>query len=365
MSHIPYTIIRSGTYYYNRRVPPSAVNLYGTFIRQALARDPEVAANYANRLSRVLEGAWSNKNNTAIVDIVGLLRSYQPKSQMFSDFVEEYLALRDINEKPTLVAVKQAISLLGDRDISEYNRDDSKLLIRHLEIRGNKTATIRRRLNSLSAVFNYAYAELDLHKRNPFSRLLIRGEGADEKKRGVFTLQQLQLGYNYSIISDNNIKYLMPILGETGCRLAEVVGLRVEDIDLSNSLIIIRPNTARRLKTKGSQRTLPLIGYAKLAVEKALKVSDGEWLFPRYIKDGKCKADHASAALNKWLKKDFDGLTAHSLRHTFRDRLREVECPTDIIDQLGGWSSNSTEGQGYGMGFSTQILKRWLSKMAL
>ena len=112
---------------------------------------------------------------------------------MFSDFVEEYLALRNINEKPTLVAVKQAISLLGDRDISEYNRDDSKLLIRHLEIRGNKTATIRRRLNSLSTVFNYAYAELDLHKRNPFSRLLIRGEGADEKKRGVFTLQQLQI----------------------------------------------------------------------------------------------------------------------------------------------------------------------------
>jgi integrase len=39
----------------------------------------------------------------------------------------------------------------------------------------------------------------------------------------------------------------------------------------------------------------------------------------------------------KWLKKDFKGFTAHCLRHTFRDRLRAVECPMDMIDQIGGW----------------------------
>jgi integrase len=132
------------------------------------------------------------------------------------------------------------------------------------------------------------------------------------------------------------MKLLMPLLGETGCRLAEIVGLRLEDIDHQNDLIQIRPNPARRLKTKSSKRILPLVGYARAAMEQATKHSDGEWLFPRYIRDGKCKADNASAALNKWLKKDFDGLTAHCLRHTFRDRLRAVECPMDMIDQMGG-----------------------------
>ena len=29
----------------------------------------------------------------------------------------------------------------------------------------------------------------------------------------------------------------------------------------------------------------------------------------------------------------------------FRDRLRAVECPSEIIDQLGGWSLKSV-GQG-------------------
>ena len=116
----------------------------------------------------------------------------------------------------------------------------------------------------------------------------------------------------------------MPMLGETGYRLAEIVGLRLADIDLENDLTHIHPNPARRLKTKNSQRVLPLVGYAKLAMEEAIKEIDGEYLFPRYIKEEKCKADHASAALNKWLKRDFGGLTAHCLRHTFRDRLRSV-----------------------------------------
>ena len=68
---------------------------------------------------------------------------------------------------------------------------------------------------------------------------------------------------------------------------------------------------------------LPLVGYAKLAIEQALLQADDEWLFPRHIKSGHCYATHASNAVNKWLKKDFSGLTAHCLRHTFRDRLRD------------------------------------------
>ena len=129
--------------------------------------------------------------------------------------------------------------------------------------------------------------------------MIIKGEGNDSLKRGVFTNEQLKLGYDKAIKSGSQIKLLMPLLGETGCRLAEIVGLRVEDINLENDLIHIRPNSARRLKTRNSERTLPLVGYARLAMELALDQSDGEWLFPRYIRDGKCYATHASNAVNK------------------------------------------------------------------
>ena len=262
---------------------------------------------------------------------------------------EEYLALREIDQAPPRSALSTFISLAGDRDVGTYTREDAKLFVHQLQLKGNKTATIRRRINSLSAILNYAYAELGLDKRNPFNRLIIRNEGYDVTKRGTFTNEQLKQGYDKAIASGSQVKLLMPLLGETGCRLAEIVGLELQDIDMENALIHIRPNLIRRLKTRNSERTLPLVGYAKIAMKLALDQADDRYLYPRYLKDGTCRAPHASAAVGKWLKKDF-GLTAHSLRHTFRDRLRVTGCPLELIDQIGGWSSIGTIGSKYGQG---------------
>ena len=71
MSHTPYTICRSGTYYYNRRVPKHAVEAYGLFIRQSLSQCPEEAAEHAFRLNTVLESSW--KSRVGVTAVVFLL----------------------------------------------------------------------------------------------------------------------------------------------------------------------------------------------------------------------------------------------------------------------------------------------------
>ena len=74
-----------------------------------------------------------------------------------------------------------------------------------------------------------------------------------------------------------------------------------------------------------------------------------------------CNANSASAALNKWMKEKLsESYVIHGFRHSFRDRLRAVECPLEIIDQLGGWSFKSV-GQGYGKGFDIKILYKWIN----
>ena len=85
-------------------------------------------------------------------------------------------------------------------------------------------------------------------------------------------------------------------------------------------------------------------------------------LFPSYCDGETTKANSASAALNKWLKAHVSkDVVVHSLRHAMRDRLRAVECPADIIDQIGGWSRKGV-GESYGRGYQVEQLWGWMAR---
>jgi integrase len=147
-------------------------------------------------------------------------------------------------------------------------------------------------------------------------------------------------------------------------RLSEAAGLHKNDIILDAPLpyINLQPHSWRRLKTKGSARLVPLIG-ASLWAAKRIQQHDSIYAFPRYC-DGKiCNANSTSAALNKWMKKVIgDDFIVHGLRHSLRDRLRAVECPSDIIDAIGGWTTKGI-GHAYGKGYTVDILAKWMRKI--
>ena len=144
------------------------------------------------------------------------------------------------------------------------------------------------------------------------------------------------------------------------------VGLVKSDIILDGDIlhVNISPHAWRRLKTKGSQRCVPLVGKALWAASRAIEGSSGSrFLFPRYNRGSSSNANSASAAINKWLKPRVpDGCVIHSFRHSIRDRLRAVECPSDIIDQIGGWSSSSV-GASYGKGYELPVLAKWMKML--
>jgi integrase len=146
-------------------------------------------------------------------------------------------------------------------------------------------------------------------------------------------------------------------------RLSEAVGLRKEDIILTDdiSYISIIPHPWRRLKTIESKRKVPLIGASLWGVKRSFIELDGDFLFPSFCDGQVIKSNSVSARLNKWLKfRIGDEYVVHSLRHSFRDRLRSIECPSEIVDSLGGWSRKSI-GQSYGNGYDLKSLNRWIS----
>ena len=146
--------------------------------------------------------------------------------------------------------------------------------------------------------------------------------------------------------------------------VAEAVGLLTSDIKLEEKIphIKLRRHPWRNLKTKSSERDIPLVG-ASLWAAQQIKSQNNQFAFPGYTSNNKCAANSASAALNKWLKPRVpSGCVIHSFRHSLRDRLRAVECPPDIADAIGGWSSSGI-GQKYGSGYSLEIQQTYLNRM--
>ena len=52
-------------------------------------------------------------------------------------------------------------------------------------------------------------------------------------------------------------------------------------------------------------------------------------------------------------------------QNTLRDHLRAVECPMDMIDQIGGWISVGGVGASYGEGYPANILAKQMAKACI
>jgi integrase len=163
--------------------------------------------------------------------------------------------------------------------------------------------------------------------------------------------------------ADDEKRWLIALIADTGLRLAEGAGLLRSDFFEQDGILCvnIRSHPWRSLKTASSTRVIPLVGSAKWAAERILaQPADSQFAFPNYNDGQRTNANSASAALNKWLKtKIGEGYTIHSFRHSMRDRLRAVECPSDIIDQIGGWLTQGV-GASYGEGYSPTNMQKWL-----
>ena len=91
-------------------------------------------------------------------------------------------------------------------------------------------------------------------------------------------------------------------------------------------------------KDQRQSEAIPLVGTSLWAVKRIKYTNtDSLYAFPRYKSCTGTNGNAASAASNKWLKPRLpEGCVIHSFRHSLRDRLRAVQCPSDMIDKIGG-----------------------------
>ena len=202
---------------------------------------------------------------------------------------------------------------------------------------------------------NFTIQELGLDCRNAFVGVYLASDEMLTKRqpRSKNQIRHLQKTC-YQI--DDNLRWLIALISDIGMRLAEAAGLKIEDLNLDHQHphITLAPYPHRFLKPKSSERIIPLVGSFLWAAKRIKESSVNEFCFLRYSNKEVCNSNSESAALNKWIKtiaaKDS---VIHGLRHSFRDRLREVEAPSELIDQLGG------------NGYALENMSKWMEKIVI
>jgi len=366
----PYLIRKRVMFYLQKRVPKALVGHYGkVFIRKSLrTRDRLQAIRISSQLVTALEKEWSDKLFALPDDMPATVFLSESKHTVpvLSVALADYCAMKDrLDDKRFMVFTQrvagEVIAIAGDKLISAYTRADALAFRDRLLGRGVTTATVKRNFECIRAIWNYSAREHGLVIANPFANMNY-GNGSASVTRKPIPTENIRTIQQVCFEMDDDIRWLVALLSDTGMRLAEAAGLVISDLHLDVEIPFVRltEHRWRRLKTKGSQRDIPLVGASLWAANRVVAYATNEFAFPRYCSLECCKADYASNTLNKWLKKYVpEGCVVHSFRHSMRDRLRAAGCPADMIDQIGGWTTAGV-GQGYGEGYDISCIYNFL-----
>ena len=365
---------RDGNYYFVRRVPNDLKNLYAVkrLCFSLKTKSYSSAIRMIKSVSQRLEDYWFGiRLQNMNVPAMHLIKtdSDNDNGPNIIDALQLYLKLKGVNKNKTFLRtahrnVEYIIKVLGNKSIQSYSSLEAGKFRDWLIEQGMSNSTVKRVFSSVRAIINLSISEHGLNIVNPFSKVYL--PSIDNELRMSIPMDKIRLIHGYCRQVDDEPRWLISLLSDSGMRLSEALGLAKEDIKLDEPIPYIRliPHPWRRLKTRSSQRYIPLVKESLWACKRILEHNhDSIFAFPRYTSINQCNANSASAALNKWLKsKLIDDYVIHGFRHSFRDRLRAVECPSDIIDQLGGWSLKSV-GQGYGKGYKLSILGKWMKNI--
>lgn len=253
----------------------------------------------------------------------------------------------------------------GDKPLVEVNRTKARAW-RNMRAKQVAPSTVRRERNDIGAVFSWAISELDgSGETNPFSGMKIAG-AVESRQDQRLPLDQSVIDKVYKNLRPHkDLSQIWTLLDYTGARVGEIRMLLVSEIVIDDPVphIVIQPRPDRTLKSKWSERKIPLVGAALVIAEALTKGRDGgEYAFRQYATKG--GLDRLSQVLNRMIREYTDNPkhVAYSLRHNMKDRMRLAEVFPEKAKALEGHAFSAGQDGSYGSGYPLEQLREALEK---
>ena len=143
---------------------------------------------------------------------------------------------------------------------------------------------------------------------------------------------------------------IIELLYATGVRVSELISIKLNNIDLNKSTILIDPplkgkSRIERIVFFGSQTKFVLEKYLEYRKIEFSKIDDSPWLFPSNGIEGyltRRRVLQILQELSNKVKIDKESMHPHAFRHAFGNHLLTSGADIRVVQKLLGHSSITT-----------------------
>ena len=231
---------------------------------------------------------------------------------------------------------------LKNKNIDNMEYKDVLDFITYLK-ENHKSTSINRSLSSIRSYYNYLIRENKINN-NPFN--LVKSMKKEKKLPEYFKYNEYVELVN-SIDTNTNLgvrnKCIFEVLLATGCRVSELVNIKLNDIDLNNQEIkVLGKGKKMRIVYLGSYAIDSINEYLNIRGE-LLGNKNNDYLFLNHL-GNKITTRGVRDIIDKILLKSSSNLkiTPHTFRHSFATMLLNEGCDLKSVQELLGHISLST-----------------------
>ena len=267
-----YLFQKRGIWYFSRHVP---VDIRGHYpckrlVRSLRTKSHSKASKTALVWSDHLESVWSGIR----LRHLGLGPSFEEvtlsssNAPTLTDALDTYLKLKGHGrashyEAAARRAIGYAVEAIGDKPIDAYSQLDASRFRDALFARELSSSSVKRMFSAVKAIMQLSIAEYGLPCPNVFRGTFLPKKD-DVRKRQPIPIDTIRSVQNECQTMDDDLRWLIAFLSDSGLRLAEAVGLLITDIRMDTDIphVVIQQHDWRPLKTASSTRTVPLVGLS-------------------------------------------------------------------------------------------------------